>query len=265
MTDQLKIPMDKVIADYQRGMNATALAEKYGGCSRTIQRRLKKEGVWKAWKNPSKISYEDDPITPTVDYKARCVELEDALSNLLSQVGDGHIYLPQDSTLARVLQGKSESEITEAIEVNLRQQYLEEMVALRFKDLRRANVSMKGIWNTLSEGYALPVLKVKRMVSNRLGNVSSRYELFKSEIVEAYQNGASTRDLGFQWNTSDDVMRRQLRVWGVSDSKRLKQKRTRNNHIDQLPMQDIIADYNANMPMTRLCLKYQVSDKNLRK
>ena len=83
--------------------------------------------------------------------------------------------------------------------------------------------------------------------------------------LEAYQNGASTRDLGFQWNTSDDVMRRQLRVWGVSDSKRLKQKRTRNNHIDQLPMQDIIADYNANMPMTRLCLKYQVSDKFLKK
>ena len=43
-TDRLKIPMDKVIADYQRGMNATALVEKYGGSGRTIQRRLKRAG-----------------------------------------------------------------------------------------------------------------------------------------------------------------------------------------------------------------------------
>ena len=261
--------MDKVIADYQRGMNATALAEKYGGSGRTIQRRLKRAGVWEAWKNPNKISYADDPIAPPVDYEARCAELEDALNKLVSQVGEGHIYLSQDPTLARVLQGKSESEITDAIEVNLRQHYLEEMVALRFKDLRRANVNLDGIYSTLSEGYALPISKVKRMVTNRLGNVSSRYDLFKNEIIEAYLNGASTRELGFQWNTSTNVMRRQLRVWGVSELSGLKKKRIRHDHIDQLPMQDIIRDYKANMSMSKLEQKYYASapfiEKCLRK
>jgi|13_taG_2_1085334.scaffolds.fasta_scaffold00002_342 Mor family transcriptional regulator len=269
MTDRLKIPMDKVIADYQRGMNTEALAEKYGGSGRTIQRRLKKAGVWEAYKNPNSLFYEDDPTEPPVDYESRCVELEETLDLLVKQISGGHIYHPQDSTLARVLESKCESDIASAIEISLRQHYLEEAIALRFKDLRRANVSLDGIWLTLSEGYALPVSKVKRVVSNQLGDVSSRYELFKSEIIEAYLNGASTRDLGFQWDTSTDVMRRQLRVWGVSDSNRVKKKRIRHDHRDQLPMQDIIKDYKANMPMTRLEQKYYVSasfiEKCLRK
>ena len=257
--------MDKVIADYQRGMNATALAEKYGATSRTIQRRLKKAGIWEAWKNPHMLYFEDDPLPPPVDYESRCAELEEALNSLISQVEDGHIYQPQDSRLAKVLEDKCSSEISTAIEINLRQHYLEEVLALHFKDLRRVGLDVGSSIQTLSEGYGLPVSKTRRMISNRLGNISSRYEIFKDEIVESYLNGASTRELGIQWNTSADVMRRQIREWGFSSSNRVKKKGIRHNSIDQLPMQDIIRDYKANMPMTTLCQKYYVSERFLKK
>ena len=244
--------MQDIIADRQRGMSNALLGEKYGVTERTIRRRIKQ--YW-----------EELPPPPPVDYKARCAELEEALNKLVSEVDSSYLYQPQDTILTKILQDKSESEISTAIEINLRQHYLEEVLAQHFKDLRRVGVGVGDALKTLSEGYDLPVAKARRMICNRLGNISTKYDIFKDEIVEAYRNGASTRELGFQWNTTTDVMRRQLRAWGVSDTNRLKKKRIRHNHIDQLPMLDIIADYKANMSIVKLCQKYYVGERFLKK
>ena len=229
MPKKIKLPMKEIISDYESGMPPTKIGEKYGVGKNTILRRLRENGVKI---RPNKIKL---PIKEIIS------EYESGMTTY--QLADKYGV------------GKN----------TIRERLRENGVKLRpSRNMKRIDLPMEEIISYYQSGSTPKQLADKYGVSE--GTIRHRLKkngvklrppriinLPMEEIISEYESGMNAYQLADKYGVTSSTIRSRLRENGV------KIRPPRNVKRIDLPMEEIISEYQSGMTLTQLAEKYGVS------
>ena len=226
MAKKIKLPMEEIISYYESGMTTAQLGEKYGVGKDVICNRLRENGV---------------KIRPSRSMK--------------------RIDLPVEEIISEYQSGMNITKLAEKYGVNhnvIHKRLRENGVKIRSKKI---NLPVEEIISEYQSGMNIYLLADKYGVSKDViyrrlrdrGIIRTQCRnLPIEEIISEYQSGMTTYQLADKYGVSDGTINNRLKKNGV------KIRPPRGESKIDLPIEEIISEYQSGMNITKLADKYGV-------